>query len=168
MRAKPKGFSKGSGYISLYIPTRLTIQTFSITTPALTFLGDQYGKSWFTVLLRQLGNTGKFYPVFWAILESLISILWCLVIEKRVPQSSLLSTVILIFFMPPFLAIFAVSLELVCRTESVQQRNYRLVKKLVFFDRFLTNSMFPLSHWLGAKNKFQWNGNAKKRRHSQY
>ena len=31
---------------------------FSIVLP-----GDQYLKSWFSVLLRQLGNTGKFYPV---------------------------------------------------------------------------------------------------------
>ena len=30
-RAKPKGFPKGSGYISLYFPTRVTIHTFSIT-----------------------------------------------------------------------------------------------------------------------------------------
>ena len=30
-RAKPKGFPEGSGYISLYIPTWVTIQTFSIT-----------------------------------------------------------------------------------------------------------------------------------------
>ena len=37
-RAKPKGSSKGSGYISSYIPTQITIQTFSITTPALSFL----------------------------------------------------------------------------------------------------------------------------------
>ena len=30
-RAKPKGFPEGSGYISPYVPTRVTIQTFSIT-----------------------------------------------------------------------------------------------------------------------------------------
>ena len=42
--AKPEGFPKGPGYISLYFPTQVTIQTFSITTPALTFLGDQYWK----------------------------------------------------------------------------------------------------------------------------
>ena len=33
--AKSEGFPEGSGYISLYFPTRVTIQTFSITTQAL-------------------------------------------------------------------------------------------------------------------------------------
>ena len=69
-RAKPEGFPEGSGYISLYFLTWVKIQTFSITNPALTFLGDQYLKNWFSVLLRQLGNTGKYYPVDWAIRES--------------------------------------------------------------------------------------------------
>ena len=36
----------------------------------------------------------------------------------------------------PFCGIFAISLELVCCTESVQQRNHWLVTKRVFFDRF--------------------------------
>ena len=44
-RAKPEGFPEGSGYILLYFLTRVTVQTFSITNPALTFLGDQYWKS---------------------------------------------------------------------------------------------------------------------------
>ena len=81
-RAKPKGFPEGSGYISLYILTWVTIQTFSITTLALTVLGDQYWKSWFSVLLCLLGNTRKYCPVDWAILESWIWILHCLVIEN--------------------------------------------------------------------------------------
>ena len=36
-RAEPKGFPEGSGYISQYIPTRVTIQTFSFSynRPAL-------------------------------------------------------------------------------------------------------------------------------------
>ena len=58
-RSKLKGFSKDSGYISLYF------QTVSITKPALTFLGNQYWKSLFSVLLWQLGNTGKYGPVDW-------------------------------------------------------------------------------------------------------
>ena len=62
-RAKLQGFTEGLGYISLYFPTWVTLQTFSITTPALTFLGDQYCKSWFSVLFQQLGNTGKYCPV---------------------------------------------------------------------------------------------------------
>ena len=37
-RAKPKGYPKGPGYILSNILTRVTIQTFSITTPAFTFL----------------------------------------------------------------------------------------------------------------------------------
>ena len=37
-RAKPEGYPEGSDYISLYIPTPVTIQTSSITTPALSFL----------------------------------------------------------------------------------------------------------------------------------
>ena len=36
-RAKPGGFSEGSGYISFYFLTRVTTETFSITNPALTF-----------------------------------------------------------------------------------------------------------------------------------
>ena len=69
-RANPEGFPKGSGYILLYFPTWVPIQSFSITTPALTFLGVKYWKSWFSVLLQQLGKTGKYCPVDWAILES--------------------------------------------------------------------------------------------------
>jgi hypothetical protein len=42
---EPEGFPEGSGYISSYFLTRVTIQTFSITNPALAFLGDQYWKS---------------------------------------------------------------------------------------------------------------------------
>ncbi len=42
--AKPKGIPKGSGYISSYILTPFTIQTFSITTPALSFLEINIGR----------------------------------------------------------------------------------------------------------------------------
>ena len=42
LRAKPKAIPEGSGYISSYFLTQVTIQKFSITNPALTFLGDQY------------------------------------------------------------------------------------------------------------------------------
>jgi hypothetical protein len=31
LRAEPEGFPEGSGYISPYIPTRVIIQTFSIS-----------------------------------------------------------------------------------------------------------------------------------------
>ena len=44
-REKPKGFLEGSGHTSLYFLTKVTIQIFSITNLALTFLGDQYLKS---------------------------------------------------------------------------------------------------------------------------
>ena len=37
LRAKPKGFPGGSDYILPYIPTRITIQTFSITKLVLSF-----------------------------------------------------------------------------------------------------------------------------------
>ena len=40
LRAKPEGFPEGSSYVSSYLPTLVTIQAFSITTPALTFLED--------------------------------------------------------------------------------------------------------------------------------
>ena len=63
LRVKPKEFPEGLGYISLYIPTRVTIQTFSMATQALTFLGDQYWNSCVSVLLRQLGTTGNSNPV---------------------------------------------------------------------------------------------------------
>ena len=64
-RPKAEGFPEGSGYISLSFLTLVAIQTFSITNPALTCLGDQYWKSWFSVWLWQLGNTGKYCPVDW-------------------------------------------------------------------------------------------------------
>ena len=51
LRAQPEGFPEGLGYNSLYIRIQVIIQTFSITTSAMTFLGDQYWKSWFSVLL---------------------------------------------------------------------------------------------------------------------
>ena len=44
MRTKPKGFPEGSGYRSSCIPTQVTIQTFSITTPALSFLEINIGR----------------------------------------------------------------------------------------------------------------------------
>ena len=69
-RAKPEGFPEGLGYIPSYFQTRVTIQTFLITTSALTFLGDQYWKSWFFVLLRQLDNTKKYFLVDWAIMKN--------------------------------------------------------------------------------------------------
>ena len=43
LRVKPKGFSEGSGYILSYIPTSVTIQTFSITT-------SQHCLSWEIIL----------------------------------------------------------------------------------------------------------------------
>ena len=43
-RANPKGFPKGSGYISSYIPTQVTILTFIITTPAVSFLEINIGR----------------------------------------------------------------------------------------------------------------------------
>ena len=43
LRAEPEGFPEGSGLISLYIMTLVTIQTISITTPALTFLKINIG-----------------------------------------------------------------------------------------------------------------------------
>ena len=43
-RAKAEGFPEGSGNISSNIPTQVTIQTFSITTPALTFLEINIGR----------------------------------------------------------------------------------------------------------------------------
>jgi hypothetical protein len=43
-KGKADGFPDGSGSLSLYIPTRVTIQTFSITTPALSFLEINIGR----------------------------------------------------------------------------------------------------------------------------
>ena len=57
-RAEPKGFLEGSGYISQYILTWVIIQTFSISksyTSSMSFLVGQYWKSWFSVLVWQLG-----------------------------------------------------------------------------------------------------------------
>ena len=41
-KAKPEGFPGGSGYILSYFMTQVTMQTFSNTNQAITFLGDQY------------------------------------------------------------------------------------------------------------------------------
>ena len=43
-KAKPEGFPMDSGYFSQYIPTQITIHTFSISIPVLSFLGEQYWK----------------------------------------------------------------------------------------------------------------------------
>ena len=59
LRAKSKGCPEGSGYISLYIPTRVTIETFSITTLALTFLEINIGRS-----------DSPYYSDSWAIREN--------------------------------------------------------------------------------------------------
>ena len=59
-RAKPEEFLEGSGYISLYYLTQVTIQTFLIRNPALTFMDDQYWKSSLSVFLGQLCNKGKY------------------------------------------------------------------------------------------------------------
>ena len=60
LRATPKRFLEGSGYISSYIATPVTIQTFLITTAALTFLEI---------------NIGRFYSLYcsdsWAIWENI-------------------------------------------------------------------------------------------------
>ena len=48
-----------------FLRAQVTIQTFLITNTALTFLGYQYWKSWFSVLHQQLGYTRKYYPVDW-------------------------------------------------------------------------------------------------------
>ena len=56
LKVKSKGLSEGSGYISLYISshnTDILNNNASIVLPADQFL----------VLLRQLGNTGKYCPV---------------------------------------------------------------------------------------------------------
>ena len=42
LRAKPKGFLEGSS--NIYIPTHVTIQTFSNTTQALSFLEINIGR----------------------------------------------------------------------------------------------------------------------------
>ena len=43
-RAKPKGFSEGSVYISWDIPTQVTLQTYPITTAAFSFLEINIGR----------------------------------------------------------------------------------------------------------------------------
>ena len=104
-KAKPKGFPEGWGSISLYFLTQVTIQTISITNPALTFLGDHYWKSWFSVLLWQLGNTGKHCPVDWVnpskrggtdgVFQGLAGLLWGISRGRspgEIPRSSPAST----------------------------------------------------------------------------
>ena len=46
-------------HILLYIPTWVKIQIFSIATTALTFLGDQYWKSWFFRIAPKSGQYGN-------------------------------------------------------------------------------------------------------------
>ena len=44
-RAKPRGISQGLRlYFTVYFPTQVTIQIFSITIPVVSFLGEQYWK----------------------------------------------------------------------------------------------------------------------------
>ena len=54
-RAKLKRFPEGLGYISSYFPTRVKIQTFSITTPAMT------GSSIFNELILRIAPTAGQY-----------------------------------------------------------------------------------------------------------
>ena len=61
----PRDFPVGSGYISPYIPTWVIIQTFSISKsilPVLSFLVGQHWKSWFSVLVWQLGYIFPYCP----------------------------------------------------------------------------------------------------------
>ena len=57
----------------------------------------------------------------------------------------------------PFLAFFAISLELVVRTESVRQRNHWFVTKRVFFDNFVTKSMFSFSQFFDSVRRTNFN-----------
>ena len=75
LRAKSERFPEGPGYILLYVLIQVTVQTFWITI--------QHWPSWeiniervvSSSLLIQVGNTGKYCNVDWAILDSLILIL---------------------------------------------------------------------------------------------
>ena len=66
-RAEPKGFPEGSVHISPYIPpTWVMIRTFSISkgySSSISFLVGQYWKSWFSVLVWQLGYIFLYCPV---------------------------------------------------------------------------------------------------------
>ena len=66
--------------------------------------------------------------------------------NAKVPQSNFPSTAIFNFDHVYFLAYFAIFLELVCRTESVRQRNHWLATKMVYFDPFCGQPMIPLLH----------------------
>ena len=62
-RAKPEGFPEGSGFISSYNPTRVTIQTFSIKTPALSFLNINIGRVDSALCIAPTaGQYGKILP----------------------------------------------------------------------------------------------------------
>ena len=77
LRAEPEGFPEGSGDISLYTPTRVTIQSFSITSTSQYFLAlgppeeAQYG---FLLLLgairTRIGLPGLRRPQYEKILAS--------------------------------------------------------------------------------------------------
>ena len=87
-RACPWDFPKGSGYISLYILTQVTIQTFSITTPALNSWDINIGRvdspycsdSWAIQenITRRLSNT-VFENVLYCIVLYCI-VLYCIVL----------------------------------------------------------------------------------------
>ena len=85
----PRDFQRAQAIYHGFFPIWVTIKTFSITTPAFIFLGNQYWKSWFSALLRQLGNTGKYCSVDWAILEFNFNIImfiyweWSLLAQLR-------------------------------------------------------------------------------------
>ena len=84
-REKPQGFPNGSGYISLYIPTPVTIQIFSIKLKQCPF--------WRSILKELIlhiaptaGQNGKILPHILSNTGELISILSCLVIRNVVKK----------------------------------------------------------------------------------
>ena len=69
-RAEPGGCPGASGYISPYIQTWVIIHTFSMSksyTSRMSFLVGQYWKSWFSVLVWQLGYIFPYCPVYEAL-----------------------------------------------------------------------------------------------------
>ena len=54
-RAEPMGFPKGSGYISRYIPTRVKIQTFSISKSYTTSI-FLHGRAMLEELIISIGQ----------------------------------------------------------------------------------------------------------------
>ena len=122
-RAEPDGFPEGSGNISLYTPTRVTIQSFSITSTS------QW--SWFRTNISQnnlphkMMNTNNFDPHKYLYLK-MLTLTKILTPPKKITQINLTQQI----FLPPKFLIL-----LQCKVS-------RSSDSIYYYDHFFNNIIY--------------------------